>query len=215
MAQALTVPTPPVEGSSFVLYGVSWETYEKLLEAFAEHPKLRITYYQGTLELMTPLPEHETYSWTLGRLITVLTDELGLEIRGLGSTTWRSKPKAAGKEADECFYIQNEVAVRDKLKIDLNTDPPPDLAIEIDISSSSIDKMAIYAGLKIPEVWRFNEGKLTIHVLTNSVYVESETSLAFGSFPVRELAKFMQLDSQKGENARMREFREWVRLQNI
>ncbi len=151
----------------------------------------------------------------LGRLITVLTDELGLEIRGLGSTTWRLKPKAAGKEADECFYIQNEAVVRDKLRIDLNTDPPPDLAIEIDISSSSIDKMAIYAGLKIPEVWRFNDAKLTIHVLTNSGYVESETSLAFGSFPVKELAKFMQLDSQKGENARMREFREWVCLQNI
>ena len=215
MAQALTAPTPPIEGFPFVLYDVSWETYEKLLEAFAEHPRLRITYYQGTLELMTPLPEHETYSWTLGRLITVLTDELGLEIRGLGSTTWRSKPKAAGKEADECFYIQNEAVVRDKLKIDLNTDPPPDLAIEIDISSSSIDKMAIYAGLKVPEVWRFNDGKLTIHILTNSGYVESETSLAFGSFPVKELAKFMQLDSQKGENARMREFKQWVRLQNI
>ncbi len=215
MAQALTAPTPPIEGFPFVLYDVSWETYEKLLEAFAEHPRLRITYYQGTLELMTPLPEHETYSWTLGRLITVLTDELGLEIRGLGSATWRSKPKAAGKEADECFYIQNEAVVRDKLKIDLNTDPPPDLAIEIDISSSSIDKMAIYAGLKVPEVWRFNDGKLTIHILTNSGYVESETSLAFGSFPVKELAKFMQLDSQKGENARMREFKQWVRLQNI
>jgi Uma2 family endonuclease len=210
MTQILTAPTPPVEGSHLVLHGVSWETYEILLSAFAEHPKLRITYYQGTLELMTPLPEHETYSWTLGRLIAVMTEEFGLEIRGLKSSTWRSKPKAAGKEADECFYIQNEAAVRDKLNIDLKIDPPPDLAIEIDLTSSSIDKMAVYFELKVPEVWRYSEGKLTINILTDTGYVESETSLAFGSFPVKELARFMQLDSQKGENARIREFRKWV-----
>ncbi len=210
MTQILTAPTPPVEGSYIVLHGVSWETYEILLQAFAEHPKLRITYYQGTLELMTPLPEHETYSWTLGRLIAVMTEEFGLEIRGLKSSTWRSKPKAAGKEADECFYIQNEAAVRDKLNIDLKIDPPPDLEIEIYLTSSSIDKMAVYFELKVPEVWRYKEGKLTINILTDTGYVESETSLAFGSFPVKELARFMQLNSQKGENARIREFRHWV-----
>jgi Uma2 family endonuclease len=211
MAQTLAAPTPPIEGSQLVLYAVSWETYEKLLEAFAEHPKLRMTYYKGTLELMTPLPEHETYSWTLGRLIAALSEEMGLEIRGLKSTTWRSKPKAVGKEADECFYIQNEAAIRGKLKINLKVDPPPDLAIEIDTTNSSIDKMAVYAELKVPEVWRFEDTKLTINILADTDYVESETSLAFGSFPVKELTRFMQLDSQKGENARMREFREWVR----
>lgn len=210
MTQTLATPTPPVEGSHIVLYGVSWETYDKLLEAFVEYSKLRITYYQGTLELMTPLPEHETYSWTLGRLITVLTEELGLEIRGLKSSTWRSKPKGVGKEADECFYIQNEAAVRDKLNIDLKIDPPPDLAIEIDLTSSSIDKMAVYFELKVPEVWRYKQDNLIIHILTDAGYVESETSLAFGSFPVKELARFIQLDSQKGENARIREFRKWV-----
>ncbi|MEO1760831.1 MAG: Uma2 family endonuclease [Cyanobacteria bacterium J06629_18] len=210
MNQILTAPKPPVEGSYIVLHGISWETYEILLQAFAEHPKLRITYYHGTLELMTPLPEHETYSWTLGRLIVVLTEELGLEIRGLKSSTWRSKPKAAGKEADECFYIQNEAAVRDKLNIDLKIDPPPDLAIEIDLTSSSIDKMAVYFELKVPEVWGYEQGKLTINILTDTGYIDSETSLAFGSFPVKELARFMQLNSQKGENARIREFRKWV-----
>jgi len=139
--------------------------------------------------------------------------ELGLEIRGLKSTTWRSKPKAVGKEADECFYIQNELAVRNKLKIDLKNDPPPDLAIEIDMTNSSIDKMAVYAELSVPEVWRFEDGKIIINILTDTGYVDSEASLAFGSFPVKEIARFIQLDSQKGENARMREFREWVRSQ--
>jgi Uma2 family endonuclease len=83
--------------------------YEKLLDVFAEHPGLRMTYYKGTLELMTPLPEHERYSWTLGRLVAALSEELGMEIVGLKSTTWRSKPKTVGKEADECFYIQTKL----------------------------------------------------------------------------------------------------------
>lgn len=211
MTQTIT-PATPVEGSQLVLHHISWETYEKLLEIFAEHPKLRMTYYKGSLELMTPLSDHERYSWTLGRLLVVLSEELGLEIMGLKSTTWRSKHKAVGKEADECFYIQNEASMRSKLKIDLKNDPPPDLAIEIDTTNSSIDKMAVYAELRVPEVWRFEDG-IIINILSETGYVDSETSLAFGSFPVKELARFMQLDSQKGENARMREFREWVRSQ--
>jgi Uma2 family endonuclease len=211
-----TIPSPPQDsmGSQLILYDVSWETYEKLLEIFAERSTPRLTYYQGILELMTPLPEHETYSWTLGRLVVILSEELGLEIRGLKSTTWRSQPKQAGLEADECFYIQNEAKVRGKLNLDLRIDPPPDLVIEIDLSSSSIDKMAIYAELGIPEVWRWRQGKLSINLLIeDQKYIESETSLAFESFPVKELRKFMNIDSQKGENARMREFRSWVRSQ--
>ncbi|MDJ0732523.1 MAG: Uma2 family endonuclease [Nostocaceae cyanobacterium] len=213
MTQTLAVTTAPPGGSRIVLYDVSWDTYEKLLEAFAEHPKLRINYYQGTLELMTPLPEHETYAWIFGRLITVITEEMGIEIRGFKSTTWCFQPKAVGKEANECFYIQNEAKVRNKLDIDLKNDPPPDLAIEIDVSNSSVDKMAIYAELKVPEVWRYEQGQLIINLLTDKGYVESENSFAFGSFPVKEITKFIQLNSQKGENARMREFREWVRAQ--
>lgn len=213
MAQTLTPATPPTTGSYLVLNDISWEIYEKLLEVFAEHPALRMTYYKGTLELMTPLPEHETYGWMIGRLVAALSEELGLEIRGLKSTTWRSKPKTAGKEADECFYIQNEALVRGKLTIDLTVDPPPDLAIEIDMTHSSIDKMAVYAELKVPEVWRWQKGKITLNILSDTGYVESEISLAFGSFPIKELARFMQLDPQKGENARLREFRQWVQQQ--
>jgi len=211
MTQTLTAATPPVTSSHLLLYGISWEIYEQLLEIFAEQPTPRMTYYKGTLELMTPLPEHETYSWTLGRLVVALSEELGLEIRGLKSTTWRSQPKAVGKEADECFYIQNEALVRGKLKIDLSVDPPPDLAIEIDISNSSLDKMAVYAELKVPEVWLWQEGKLTVNILADAGYVESDTSLAFRSFPIKELAQFMQPNPQQGENARIREFRSWVR----
>jgi Uma2 family endonuclease len=211
MLQTLTDTKKDLAGSCLVLHDISWETYEQLLAIFAERSTPRMTYYQGTLELMVPLPEHERYSWTLGRLIAALSEELGLEIIGLKSSTWRSQPQKAGKEADECFYIQNEAVMREKLEIDLTTDPPPDLAVEMDLTSSYLNKMRIYAQLKVPEVWRFKKGKLTINILTDTGYVESETSLAFGSFPVQELAQFMQLGLDKGENARIREFREWVR----
>ncbi|TAF57489.1 MAG: Uma2 family endonuclease [Oscillatoriales cyanobacterium] len=201
MVQTLAYSKEELAGSHLVLHDISWETYEHLLEVFAERSTPRMTYYQGTLELMVPLPEHERYSWTLGRLIVALSEEIGIEIIGLKSSTWRSEPKKAGNEADECFYIQNEALMRGKLTIDLKNDPPPDLAVEMDLTSSSINKMAVYAELKVPEVWIWKKG---------------ETSLAFASFPVKELAQFMNLDSEKGENARIRELREWVRsrLQN-
>ena len=184
--------------------------YEQLLAIFAEHSAVRMTYCRGMLEIMTPLPEHERYSWTIARFVSVLSEELGLEIVGFKSTTWRSKPGEVGKEADECFYIQNEPAVRNKLKIDLSVDPPPDLAIKVDITHSFIDKFEVYAKLKVPEIWQFKDEKFTIYLLMDSSYQESETSLAFGDFPVKEIVRFMQLDPEKGENARMREFRSWV-----
>ena len=203
---------PETISSPFIVYNVSWEMYENLLDIFAEYPSIRITYDHGTLELMTPLPEHETYSWHIGRFLTILTEELGLEIRGLKSTTWKLKPKLVGKEADECFYIQNEAKMRGKLQINLEIDPPPDLVIEVDMTHSFIKKLSIYAQLKVPEIWQYKNDKITIYVLNDESYQESEESLAFPSFPVKELAQFVKLDEQKGENERMREFRRWVQL---
>ena len=161
---------------------------------------------------MTPLPEHERSSWRLGRLITILSEELGLEIIGLKSTTWKLKPKLVGKEADECFYIQNEAKMRGKLQINLEIDPPPDLVVEVDLTHSFINKLSVYAQLKVPEIWQYKNDKITIYVLNHEIYQESEKSLAFPSFPVKELANFVKLDEQKGENERMREFRRWVQL---
>lgn len=213
MTQIITPPTiPEVMFTPLILNHVSWEMYEQLLEIFAEYPAIRITYNHGILELMSPLPEHERASWTLGRLITILSEELDLEIMGLKSTTWKAKPKAVGKEADECFYIQNEVKMRGKLQINLEIEPPPDLVVEVDLTHSFMNKLSVYAQLKVPEIWQYNNQKITIYLLQNENYQKSEESLAFPSFPVQELAQFVKLDEQKGENERMREFRKWVQL---
>ena len=210
MAQILTPATLPTTDSPLVLHDISWEMYEKLLEVFAEHPSLRMTYYKGTLELMTPLPEHETYGWTLGRLVAALSEELGLEIRGLKSTTWRSKPKTAGKEADECFYIQNEAVVRGRDKLDLTVDPPPDLALEIDVTSRT--HPSIYEALAVPELWRFEKGKLQINVLQKGKYIESTSSPTFPNFPLQQvIPEYLQQCKTVGRNKTMRAFRAWVR----
>ena len=212
------IPTPTVTsgeeellGNHLVLRDISWETYEKLLEIFSDRSIPRITFYRGTLELIVPGTERQVYSWNLGQLVVELTAAMGLEIIGFKSSTWRSKPKATGKEADESFYIQNEAKVRNKLQIDLTVDPPPDLAIEVYFTHSSIDAMSVYAELKVPEVWLWRKGKLTINLLKEGGYVESEKSLAFGSFPIKEIAQFMNFESDQGHNAKMREFRKWVR----
>jgi len=211
MEQTLSKTRRSLLSSILVLNDVSWQTYDRLLDLLGDRGDVRLTYDRGTLEMMSSLPEHETYSWTIGRLVVILSEELGLEIRGLKSTTWRSQVQAAGKEADECFYIQNEPRVRNKLNIDLSVDPPPDLAIEIDVTHSAIDKLGIYARLQVPEVWRWQAGKLTIYILENQAYRESDTSLAFATFPVKEIEPFVRFDPQQGENARMRSFRDWVR----
>ena len=157
-----------------VLQTVSWPTYQALIHDLESEPGKRLTYDQGTLEIMVPLPPHEAYKRLLGRLVEVTTEETATEIRSLGSTTWSRADLQKGLEADECYYIQNEQAIRGKDRIDLTVDPPPDLAIEVDNTSSSINRMAIYAALGVPEVWRFDGETLTICRLINGQYVAQE-----------------------------------------
>ena len=120
-----------------LLTGIGWETYQALALDLAENPSKKLTYNQGILEIMTPLPEHELNKRFLGRIVETTTEFLGLEIFSLGSTTWSREDLQRGIEPDECYYITNEAIIRGKLDFDLNINPPPDLALEIDITSSS------------------------------------------------------------------------------
>jgi Uma2 family endonuclease len=149
----------------FVLYGVSWRTYSRLLRAFADRPGVRLTYDRGTLELMTLSHEHENRGHLLGRLVVTLTEELKLPVKGGGSTTFRRRKRQRGLEPDECYWIATEALVRSKDRIDLRRDPPPDLALEIDITHSSLNRLAIYAALAIPEVWRLEGTSLACYLL--------------------------------------------------
>jgi Uma2 family endonuclease len=145
-----------------ILPGIHWDTYQNLVRDLESQPGMRLTYDDGILEILMPLPPHETFKKLLGRFVEVTTEEIGIEIRSLGSTTWTREDLRKGLEADGCYYIQNELAVRGKDAIDLTIDPPPDLAIEVDSTSSSMNRMGIYAALGVPEVWRFEREILTI-----------------------------------------------------
>ncbi|WP_343277732.1 Uma2 family endonuclease [Kamptonema sp. UHCC 0994] len=163
---------PP--GSQLLIKNVSWEMYETILDELDSRPVPRISYSKGMLEIMTPFPEHEDYKVMIGDLVKALLEELDIEFRSLASTTFKNENMAQAIEADDCFYIQNEMAIRGKKRIDLTIDPPPDLAIEIDITSRT--QFNNYESLGVPELWKYNGQKLQINVLQDRKYVESNIS---------------------------------------
>jgi Uma2 family endonuclease len=160
---------------------------------------------------MMPLPEHEDDKEIIGDLIKALLFELDIEFRSLGSTTFK-KPRAQGLEPDQCFYIQNEATIRGKKRIDLSVDPPPDLAIEIEITSRT--HPSIYEALQVPELWRFERGNLQINVLEFGQYKEVEESPNFPGFALKQMIPHYLLQSKTlGRNKVLKAFRQWVREQ--
>jgi Uma2 family endonuclease len=197
-----------------VLYGVDWRTYGRLLRDFGDRPAVHLTYDRGCLEISTFSHEHETIAHLLGRYVDALTEELGLPVKGGRSTTFRRRRKKRGLEPDECYWIANEHLVRNKDKINLRTDPPPDLVLEVDITHSSIDRLAIYAVLGVPEVWRWKDKKLVCYVLDqHGRHAESRLSKAFPHLAPADIASFLAKRGQMDENALVRQFRAWVRQQ--
>ncbi|KAB8319495.1 Uma2 family endonuclease [Tolypothrix campylonemoides VB511288] len=195
------------------LSGISWQTYETLLTELNASRRLRLTYNRGNLEIMAPSPEHEIYKKVVGRFVETLAEELDIRIYPLGSTTFK-RPELSGAEPDECFYITNINAVRSKKRINLQQDPPPDLVVEIDVTSSSDNRFQVYAEIGVPEIWRYDGNSFTIHILQSSYkYVAVNQSLAFPNLPIREIANFLQQVGQEDYLELVREFRKWVKSQ--
>jgi Uma2 family endonuclease len=209
----ITTSPPLQKENCIVLSGIRWETYQDLVLDLAETPSKRLTYDQGILEIMTPLPEHEASKRLLGRLVESATEELGLEICSLGSTTWSRKDLSKGLEPDECYYITQEANIRGKTRFNLKSDPPPDLAIEIDLTSSSLNRLNIYAALGVTEIWRFDSKNLWIYVLKDGNYQLQEQSSVLPILNRSDLLSFLAKKGKLGENALIREFRQWLRQQ--
>ncbi len=196
-----------------VLESIRWEQYTGLLRLLQKH-HLRLTYDRGTLEIRTLSQERERLAEFLARLAVILTEELNVHLKAGGSTTFRRRRVRRGLEPDRCFWIASEPLVRGKREIDLRNDPPPDLAIEIDVSRSSLDRLAIYAKLGVPEVWRL-EGGLAFHVLwADRKYAVAATSRSFPQVTAKDLSAFLAMIAKKDENQVAGQFRAWVR-QNI
>jgi Uma2 family endonuclease len=199
-------------GQRIVLRDVDWQQFEDILEELGDHRGSRLAYFKGTLEIVAPLPKHEQAKVVISYLLTTLLDELDMDWEPLGSTTFKRQEMQAGIEPDDCFYIQNHTLMIGRERIDLSVDPPPDLALEIDVTSKT--QLSAYEALRVPEIWRYEKGKLQINVLRDGHYVESQTSLTFPNFPVIEgISRFVEMSRTTGTRPALKAFRQWVREQ--
>jgi Uma2 family endonuclease len=204
------IEVPP--GQRVLLQHVSWQEFERILEELGDRRSARIAYENGTLEIMTPLPEHEANKEVIGDLLKALLEELEIEFLTLGSTTFKNQQMLQGIEPDQCFYIQNESKVRGKDRLDLSIDPPPDLALEIDLTSRT--HPTIYQALGVPELWRFEKGKLQINVLRDGKYEVSERGEIFANLPIAQvISHYREQSDVIGRNVTLKAFRQWIRQQ--
>lgn len=203
------IERPPAD-QKVTLHNVGWETYEKLLADVAGQHSVRLSYFQGTLEIMSPLSEHEILNRIITLLIEVLAEELDIEVRCLGSTTFKREDLASGFEPDSCFYIQHEPAIRGKMRIDLANDPPPDLVVEVDITSGSLNKFPLYSHIGIAEIWRYDGQKLTLYRLDAENYLESTHSIAFPIIESAKLADFIEKNKVLSTVAFIKACRAWI-----
>lgn len=198
---------PP--GHQVLLQNVSWSELEQILDELGENRATRISYSNGTLELMTPLATHENNKAMISDFVRILLEELGKEYRNLGSTTLKNAKMKQAVEPDECFYIQNEHLVRGIQRLDLSILPPPDLAIEIDLTART--RFNHYEQLGVPELWRYDGTKLEINILSSGKYLASEESLQFSGFPLKEvLPQFLEATQTQGKVSILKQFRDWV-----
>ncbi len=206
--QQLVIPP----GQQLLMKDITWQMYENLLDDLGEKRGSRINYSQGILEIMVPLPEHEDDKVMIADFVKAILEECDVEFRSLGSTTFKSKTMNQGIEADDCFYIENEAVVRGKKRIDLTVDPPPDLAIEIDLTSRT--RFNNYEGLGVAELWRFNGITLEINVLQNGAYVQCDESPHFpGLSLTKAIPEYLERSKIEGRNKTMKAFRALVRQQ--
>jgi Uma2 family endonuclease len=195
-------------GQSTVLHEIDWQQFESILQDLGEKRRSRIAYLNGVLEIVMPLPEREKIKVLIRDFVQVLMDEMEIDFEGFGSTTFKRVDKLAGLEPDDCFYIQNNVAMRGIRKLDMTIDPPPDLAIEVDVTSKT--KFDVYRVLGVPELWLYDQ-TLKIYILRDGEYIESELSPIFGDIPIRDvIPQFLEISLSQGRSTAMKAFRVWM-----
>jgi Uma2 family endonuclease len=204
----------PSEGR-IVIHGLDWGDYVKMLQIIGDR-HIHVTYDEGTMEVRMPSQRHEQAAQLLGFFVPQLADELEVDYEPLGMTTWKRPDMEKGLESDQCYYIRHAAIVREKDELDLEVDPPPDLAIEVDITSSSLSRMEIYAELRVPEVWRYDGQRLTMYQLQpDGRYRACETSLSFPGLQPADVERFVEMGRTTAKRQWSRAIREWVRNELI
>jgi Uma2 family endonuclease len=208
-----TTSTPPQQSSEeklITLTGIKWLTFKAIMSDVGDGRAWRIAYAEGVLEIRMPLTEHEEPKGMIESFVEAFADALDIEVRKLGALTLEREDLARAIEPDSCFYIQNESVVRGK-SINLPADPPPDLVVESDYTSSSLNKFSIYASLGVPEIWRYRNQCLVVYQLVEGNYEQRENSLAFPFLPIAEIPGLIEQSKAIGQRAAVRLFRDMVR----
>ena len=208
-----TTSTPPQQSTEeklITLTGIKWLTFKAIMSDVGDGRAWRVAYAEGVLEIRMPLTEHEEPKGMIESFVEAFADELDMEVRKLGALTLEREDLARAIEQDTCFYIQNESVVRGK-SINLPADPPPDLVVESDYTSSSLNKFSIYASLGVSEIWRYRNQCLQVYQLVEISYEPKENSLAFPCLPMAEIPAFIEQSKTIGQRAAVRLFRDRVR----
>ncbi|REJ71210.1 MAG: Uma2 family endonuclease [Planctomycetota bacterium] len=199
-----------------IVEDVTWEQYVTISDALTPQRGLRLTFDGQRLEFMTLSYLHERLKRLMGRLIETLTLDLEIEMQSGGSTTFRREDVERGLEPDECYWIAHAAEMVGVTKWDPGLHPPPDLVVEVDVASSSLNRQEIYARLQVPELWRFSGSVLRGLKLTDGgEYEPIEKSLAFPFLTVADLQEFLVVDEPATETQIVRRFRDWVREQKF
>ncbi|MGI9166997.1 MAG: Uma2 family endonuclease [Pyrinomonadaceae bacterium] len=196
-----------------LLHNISWSTYQSLLRDHPDAASPRFTYDRGDLLIMVTSPEHEEINRTLNLLVELLAEEFEVESRAFGSTTYKRKDLKRGFEPDSCFYFKNEEPMRGKKRLNLAVDPPPDLVVEIDITSPSLKRLPLFAAFGIPEVWRFDGKEMEILILQSGEYCRNEVSLALPKVTASAISHFVHESFKTGRLEWIKSVRAWARNQ--
>ena len=203
------------EESRVLLRNISWKTYESLLEDLADCSAPRLTYDRGDLEIMSPQAKHEDATQSVDLLMAIISEELNVEIRGLGSTTFKREEFERGFEADACFFIKNAELVRGKDRLDLPADLPPEIVFEVDITGSSLHKDSIFAKLGVPEVWRYDGKDMEILIRSGEGYEASKVSAALPFITTEILESFVSEGRTLSRPEWFKKVRAWARQQSM
>jgi len=199
-------------GALLRLQNVDWDDYEHLLTQMeSRHPGHRLSYDCGSLIIVSPSTEHERYKESAIILIFILSEEMGLDIEPAGATTFKSKLLKKGLEPDTCVYVQNAARVIGKRRLTIGVDPPPDVAVEIDMSNDSIDKFPIYAAIGVPEIWRYDGKASRFYRLAGESYEVTQESIAFPSFNAQDFGQYLERSVVEGQTAAAKAFRRMLR----
>jgi Uma2 family endonuclease len=199
---------PP--GSTLIVHDVSWDEYEALLEAVGETKRLRISFDEGTVQVVTISAKHEKYVDLIHDLVRLLSLRLHVKVLSFGSATMKKRRREKGSEPDACFYVQSADLIGSKEELDFSSDPPPDIVVEVDVQHDSLSKFPIYAALGVGEIWRYDGQSMTIFHLQQDDYAPAESSRALPALTGRVLTEFLRRSQQGDQYETLLAFEAWL-----